>query len=214
VLSIDLAGTAVSAGTQLGDVIVINKGSYTRTNGTTQEFLDAALTYFSSAINSPTLTLPNEVFAKKLDEYAPPLLDNPNLEAALAALQAGNIKSGQLGGLSSDRLSGDDIFDSYSRASGAGNQRLEGNAHLSQDFTAIAFSDNKRTGLVMAELVQDVQTEPDFPVFVTTGQSVATDTDRLLALITQDMASFGKRVGESNFNWKTGLADKPTDFFS
>jgi hypothetical protein len=69
VRSINLAGTSVTAETQLGEVAVINKGSYTRTNGTTQEFVDAALTYFSSATNLPVLTVQNENFGKKANKY-------------------------------------------------------------------------------------------------------------------------------------------------
>jgi Ca2+-binding RTX toxin-like protein len=69
VRSLNLAGTAVTATSQLGEVAVINKGSYTRTNGTTQEFLDAALTYFSSATNLPTLTVQNQNFDRKSSKY-------------------------------------------------------------------------------------------------------------------------------------------------
>jgi Ca2+-binding RTX toxin-like protein len=69
VRSINLAGTGVTAETALGSVAVIHKGSYTRTNGTTQEFLDAALTYFSSATNLPLLTVQNESFDRKASKY-------------------------------------------------------------------------------------------------------------------------------------------------
>lgn len=57
VRSINLKGTAVNGSTPLGEVVVVNKGSYTRTNGSTMEFLDAALTYFSSATNMPALVV-------------------------------------------------------------------------------------------------------------------------------------------------------------
>jgi hypothetical protein len=39
-------------------------------------------------------------------------------------------------------------------------------------------------------------------------------TDRILALITQDMASFGKRVGESEITWRNGGHKMMTDFFA
>lgn len=53
VASIKLTGTAVTGLVRPGEVAVINKGSYTRTDGTTAEMLDAALTYFTSATTAP-----------------------------------------------------------------------------------------------------------------------------------------------------------------
>ncbi|MFT4025926.1 MAG: tandem-95 repeat protein [Novosphingobium sp.] len=49
VRSIDLAGTAVEGTYALGDAVIVNTGSFTRTDGTTAEFVDATLTYFSAA---------------------------------------------------------------------------------------------------------------------------------------------------------------------
>lgn len=69
VRSIKLTGTAVNATTQLGDVAVVNKGSYTRTNGATMEFLDAALTYFSAATNMPAISIQNQSQTRKSDKY-------------------------------------------------------------------------------------------------------------------------------------------------
>lgn len=69
VRSIKLAGTAVNGTTQFGDVAVVNKGSYTRSNGTTMEFLDAALTYFSSTTNMPSIEVQEQTFARKADKY-------------------------------------------------------------------------------------------------------------------------------------------------
>lgn len=57
VQSLGLAGAAVDGTAALGDVVTINKGSFTRTDGTSAEFLDAAFTYFSgtfqNGISSP-----------------------------------------------------------------------------------------------------------------------------------------------------------------
>ncbi|MEP7348493.1 MAG: tandem-95 repeat protein [Sphingorhabdus sp.] len=69
VRSINLTGTAVNGTTQLGEVAVINKGSYTRTNGTTMEFLDAALTYFSSATNLPSVAVQTQSLERKDSKY-------------------------------------------------------------------------------------------------------------------------------------------------
>ncbi len=47
VASLKLIGQAVEGNTALGDVAVLNTGSYTRTDGQIAQFIDAALTYFS-----------------------------------------------------------------------------------------------------------------------------------------------------------------------
>lgn len=49
VQSLDLTGTAVNASVALGDVVTINTGTFTRTDGTSAAFIDAALTYFSGS---------------------------------------------------------------------------------------------------------------------------------------------------------------------
>jgi hypothetical protein len=69
VKSINLIGTAVNATTKIGDVAVVNKGTYTRTNGTTMDFIDAALTYYSSVTNMPELMIRNQKFDRKASKY-------------------------------------------------------------------------------------------------------------------------------------------------
>ncbi|WP_033073857.1 calcium-binding protein [Sphingopyxis sp. MWB1] len=49
VQSLGLAGTAVNTSVALGDVVTINTGSFTRTDGTSAMFIDAALTYFAGS---------------------------------------------------------------------------------------------------------------------------------------------------------------------
>ena len=53
IASLGLAGTAVDGTYQFGEVAILNTGTYTRADGTTRGFADAALTYFSAAW-SPT----------------------------------------------------------------------------------------------------------------------------------------------------------------
>ena len=55
VASFNLTGTAFTGNSAFGEVAVLNTGSYTRTNGATMQFYDAALTYFSAASNLPDL---------------------------------------------------------------------------------------------------------------------------------------------------------------
>lgn len=49
VAAINLAASAVNASTALGDVAVVNRGSYVRTDGTVMDYADAALTYFAGS---------------------------------------------------------------------------------------------------------------------------------------------------------------------
>ena len=70
VRSLNLTGTVVNGTTEFGDVAVINRGSYTRTNGTTMSFLDAALTYFSSATNLPAIAVQELDFGRRSGRYS------------------------------------------------------------------------------------------------------------------------------------------------
>jgi hypothetical protein len=67
--SINLAGTAVDGTTELGEVAIINKGSFTRTNGTVAEFVDAAFTYFSSTTSLPAIAVQSQSYGRKNAKY-------------------------------------------------------------------------------------------------------------------------------------------------
>ena len=69
IASIDLTGTAVNGSTEFGEVAVINKGSFKLTNGSTREFADAALTYFSASTNLPDLDTSSYGFDRKAKKY-------------------------------------------------------------------------------------------------------------------------------------------------
>jgi hypothetical protein len=69
VRSINLTGVAVQGTTAIGDVAVLNRGAYTRSDGTTMEFLDAILTSFSSATNLPTVAVQKQNFTGKAKGY-------------------------------------------------------------------------------------------------------------------------------------------------
>ena len=69
VRSLNLTGTAVNGTSQLGDVVVINKGSYTRTDGVVRDYIDAALTYFSSATQLPDIAARSQSFERKAKNY-------------------------------------------------------------------------------------------------------------------------------------------------
>jgi Ca2+-binding RTX toxin-like protein len=69
VRSISLSAKPVNSVTQLGEAVILNKGSYTRTNGTTMEFLDTALTYFSSTSQLPSIAIQSQQFERKASKY-------------------------------------------------------------------------------------------------------------------------------------------------
>jgi len=69
VASISLSGTPVNAASAFGDVAILNTGSYTRTNGVTMQFIDAALTYFSAASNMPDFVVQDYDFDRKASKY-------------------------------------------------------------------------------------------------------------------------------------------------
>ena len=101
VRSINLAGTMVNGSTKLGEVAVINKGSYTRTNGSTMEFLDAALTYFSSATNLPEIAVQQMSYGKKASKYVISYSDgsmtlNPAKKKGEIDLRAGALTASSL----------------------------------------------------------------------------------------------------------------------
>ncbi|WP_327194515.1 tandem-95 repeat protein [Novosphingobium beihaiensis] len=70
VSSINLTGTAYDGTTQFGDVAILNTGSYTRTDGSTLGFIDAALTYFAADTNLPDFAPSSfEVAGQKSKHY-------------------------------------------------------------------------------------------------------------------------------------------------
>ncbi len=101
VRSINLTGTAVNGTTAFGDVAVVNSGSYTRTNGATMSFLDAALTYFSSATNVPSIAVQELDFTRRSGRYTinfagGAMTINPNRERGTVDARAGALGASAL----------------------------------------------------------------------------------------------------------------------
>jgi len=70
VVEIGLTGTAVESSVNIGEVAVINTGSFVRSDGSNAQFLDAALTYFSTpnAIVD-TMSFDSMFFARRAKRY-------------------------------------------------------------------------------------------------------------------------------------------------
>lgn len=122
-----------------------------------------------------------------------------DLDAALAALRSGGNTQATFADLKFGAPLSDNVFDYFAGGSDAG---ADEQSKSSQDMPAETVSENTIAA----------QVSIDAPATINGAGSL--DTDRILALMTQDMASFGKRVGESDLNWKRGQADKPTDYFA
>ncbi|HZG08769.1 MAG TPA: tandem-95 repeat protein, partial [Allosphingosinicella sp.] len=69
IASISLTGTPVDRESKPGEVIVMNQGSFTRTNGTTGSLLDAALTFYSQSSNLAAIKVEHRAFDRKADKY-------------------------------------------------------------------------------------------------------------------------------------------------
>jgi Ca2+-binding RTX toxin-like protein len=69
VVSLNLTAVAVNASSAFGDVAVVNRGNYQRTDGSTMMFYDAVLTYFPGSIAAPGSRKPG--WAGKLAVAAP-----------------------------------------------------------------------------------------------------------------------------------------------
>jgi Bacterial Ig domain/Cadherin-like domain/Putative Ig domain/RTX calcium-binding nonapeptide repeat (4 copies)/Bacterial cadherin-like domain len=69
IASISLTGTAIERESELGEVIAVAQGSFTRANGTTSSLLDASLTFYSQASNVPPIAVQRHSFARKADKY-------------------------------------------------------------------------------------------------------------------------------------------------
>ncbi|MDE2442729.1 MAG: hypothetical protein KGP14_17080, partial [Betaproteobacteria bacterium] len=185
VKAINLTGTAVNAATAFGDVAVVAKGSYERTDGTSMEFLDAALTYFSAASNPmPRRSLLNRGW--KIGEPEPQIDGNPGLDDAITALsaQSGSNAIAALAGLS----------DAEAFARFASNQ--DGSAQLSSTSPA-------GSAVQHSQELPAIAVAADASFFGQDNTASGTDSARLLALLRQDMAGFGASSAMDRINWKS-----------
>ena len=156
VQSLDLAGTAVDGTAALGDAVTINKGSFTRADGTSAEFIDAALTYFSAA-SSP----------HPQNSNAPRSL----WKTAFIDSRAGHLESGDVDGWKRHQERRPDIFDGEMWSGGSA--RIDVGSHV--ETAAI---------------------------------------DQKLAMIIQDMGSFGVRSAGEGIIGRTRENMPPLDYFA
>jgi hypothetical protein len=225
ITEISLSGRAIDGAAKIGDNVLISTATFKRSNGSTGTLGNVALAfkpgsasaYTSGASSFGTSDLPTDFGLLSgtngtirtvstnpgVDDSA--LLGEPlaqGLDATLAALRAGTDATGIASGLNFDVPIGANVFDYFETAARV---QVAQEFQSSHDLPAEAVFAEKRDGGFTAEPLLSAD-DPQL--------SGGAETDRLLALMTQDMASFGRRTGESDLNWKRGLADRPTDFFA
>lgn len=149
VLSVDLAATATKEQWEFGSTAIVNRGRYLRADGSSMEYIDAALSYFSATPEKKELQ-PDNGFVARSGRGEGPALDG--LEAALEELRAG----------------------------------IDRNRFIKTD---------------------GVPTTCDIGC-------KDTDSSRVLALMRQDMAAFGKMEGESELLLRKAETMRPIEFYA
>ncbi len=70
ILSINLNATATDSGFTLGDVAIVNRGTFTKADGSTGAFADAAITFFQKGVPElPVIDFSSEAFRRKSKKY-------------------------------------------------------------------------------------------------------------------------------------------------
>lgn len=147
--SLDLGATAVDGNWSFGSTVVVNQGTYTRTDGTRMGYADVALT----AVNGPAALA------------APAALASDPPRTTQAALEA----------LARFSASPSDQLQSWASLLGTEHNGSATEAHDAQG---------------------------------------GGDSARVLALMRQDMSTFGTKSGEGDANWRKADQLRPMDFFA
>lgn len=185
VKAINLTGSAVNAASAFGEVAVVNQGSYVRTDGSTMQFVDAALTYFTKQPRRPNA---GRIWGRgEFDFEQGPAADAPSaLDGAIAALSASN---------SSDpiaAIAGMSDAEAFSRFAAPANG------------AAPASASEKNIGQIQVEAmaIEPTFEQQSLPDLQSAGPlTVPNDSANLLALMRQDMAGFGSNGALDRIEW-------------
>jgi hypothetical protein len=175
VRSINLAASATEAEWAFGSTAIVNRGLYTRTDGSTMEYVDAALTQASTP-QPPAATVADSPTQTPVNSLASAL---ETLAAAPAASIGDWLAQSMPAGAGDNRLT--------ARDGGGGGSNVQIPASWPASMAADAGSKSARA---------------------------EGDSDRLLALMRQDMSAFGSKVGDADLNWRKPEASRPMDFFA
>ena len=190
VAAINLTGTAVTASTAFGDVAVVNRGSYERTDGSTMAFLDAVLTYVPGAgqgRGNRGVVRGAEMALEQLDSVAELNANGraqSRLQTAIAALvtHRADAKHGLIAA-AAGATSFDQLLEQFTP---------QGAPSLSGGLRTLDFP--RET----VPLAGDISPQDSLPLL---GADMGLmDTARRLALMRHDTAGFGAATGSAELN--------------
>jgi hypothetical protein len=207
IASISLAAAANETQVKLGDNVLLATSSFTLTDGTVRTVGDAALAFKPSGGGSASSVAPGGPLGGLFDRLPGQLSDifraeeggAPDLGSELTrALRAGldsNRLSMGTSGLSFDLPPNVDPFDFFGKPAGAGrHEPMQGRQDI-PSMLAAAENDDAPPQLPSA---------PDMHVL----------DDLRLALMVQQMAGFGRAVGENEWNQRGRNPDHRYDYFA
>ena len=184
VQSINLTGAAHNATTAIGEVAIINTGSFTKTDGSTGLLADAALT---SIAKSKQMKFPG----------------SEALAALRSASRATEWSLPQIGMFDSGRDIVN-IFDYYEQST----DQAESVAAIGKESTSLRLANTIATSAFTQDLPTSLRLADARDAF----PSAIRETPRLLSIMAQDMAAFGSKSGENDLAWRRDGV-KPVDYF-
>jgi hypothetical protein len=200
ITSIGLVGSNLEGTAKVGENVLISTSTFTRANGSTGTLGNAALAY------TPGKGVPASR-GTILESGAPN--DNAALVAALRNARTG-IAGGNLGFGLNIPLDVDP-FDYFADAALplVEDENSPAGATTTQDYQ-LRNVDSSLEAITAADAAAlDGQSTTN-----TLATAASTNNDRLLAIIAQDMASFGARSGENELSWRRDGIGKPVEFFA
>ncbi|MFA5969210.1 MAG: calcium-binding protein [Sphingomonas sp.] len=196
VQSLALAATAVNADVAVGDVAILNRGSYTRTDGSAADFLDVALTYTRETIDDVANGIapvrqsqgiePYEGLEEGGDQFSLAFRDNGRglhwpitFDPIGGARSALNLINGRAGFISNARQSSDAI------------DQLESSQALPQvEVSTTQVYQNRSADLIQWDGARDWRL-PDYPLQAVDGQKTVSAANQLAAAISVFTAEGG-----------------------
>ena len=185
VASLNLTGIAVNAKSALGDVAAVNRGIYTRTDGSTMQFLDAVLTYEPGSSEPGRSTQGGNTSVSVNDRFFDAKAVEP-ADGAQAPLDAG-LRQGAMF---------DQLAFMRQAAGGADFERLADQIG-GQNIDPIGLRQNKDYEARTMELPDEAVALTDRPMDAAISKAAIhglqpddLGTARQLSLLRQDMASF------------------------
>ena len=186
VASLNLTAVAVNGSTNFGDVAIVNRGSYQRTDGSTMAFIDAAMTYTPGSMGQTAHGRPikNDHFRTNSPVVVQVSEDdqNANLPVLANAMQSPVFDSLAFMNQALGSSSFDDLVDQLGSSGGRSNVAIGNLAPVSRTMDLPI-----ETAALSVDLYPEI-TPQGF-------QATESGSARHLSLLRQDMASFHSSSG-------------------